>query len=195
MHLQNTPLDHKRNSRSWFLQSGLCNRLCNTSLFTGKMYMAYVWLWLMCDNCFQICRLGTCCKHSADQQLQRIGLQGAFFLMSHNPSSNPRCTLGFIVRKFTGKYIGQFLSVHVFCERTIRKPPNSTTKYHRSHQFNLYHNAQGGYSKKKSYISWFTASHGTFLSNCTNLLLYKNSANQQAWAQSPTEPQSQNRWH
>lgn len=113
------------------------------------MYMAYVWLWLMCDNCFQICRLGTCCKHSADQQLQRIGLQGAFFLMSHNPSSNPRCTLGFIVRKFTGKYIWQFLSVHVFCERTIRKPPNSTTKYHRSHQFNLYHNVQEGYSKKK----------------------------------------------
>ena len=147
----------------------------------------------MCDNCFQICRLGTCCKHSADQQLQRIGLQGAFFLMSHNPSSNPRCTLGFIVRKFTGKYIWQFLSVHVFCERTIRKPPNSTTKYHRSHQFNLYHNAHRGYSKKKSHISWFTASHGTFLSNCTNLLLYKNSANQQAWAQSPTEPQSQNR--
>ena len=41
---------------------------------------------------------------------------------------------------------------------------------------------------KKSLISQFTASHCTFLSNCTNLLLHNNSVNQLAQAQSDIIP-------
>ena len=81
--MHNSPLDsQKKQGHDFYNQDYVID-------YAIEAFMAYVLSWLMCDFVSKSAHLGHVAKHCARQHR---GLLGTFFLLSHNPSSNPRCT-------------------------------------------------------------------------------------------------------